>query len=115
MLSKNTLGKIVKKHCDVYVPEELEHAKTSWFGTPIVCDNKTQKDKLVAYFEQNRVQTRNYFAGNILFHPAYKHLDDYSKYPNSNKVFDKVFFIGATPHYTQDVFDYVDNILKNYE
>ena len=36
-------------------------------------------------------------------------------YPNSNKVFDRVFFIGAAPHYTQDVFDYVNNILKDYE
>ena len=80
-----------------------------------MCDNKEQKDKLVSYFESNRIETRNYFAGNILFHPGYKHLDNYENYPNSNKVFDKVFFIGAAPHYTQDVFDYVDGVLKKYD
>jgi len=115
MLSKKVLGEIIEKHCDVYVPKEVEHAESSWFGTPIVCDNKEQKDKLVAYFELNRIETRNYFAGNILFHPGYKHLDNYEDYPNSNKVFDKVFFIGAAPHYTQDVFDYVDKVLKQYD
>tara|TARA_Y100000361_G_scaffold112798_1_gene103087 strand:+ start:464 stop:1768 length:1305 start_codon:yes stop_codon:yes gene_type:complete len=115
MNSKNTLSDIIEKHCDVYVPRELKHAESSWFGTPIVCDNKEQKDKLVSYFESNRIETRNYFAGNILFHPGYKHLDNYENYPNSNKVFDKVFFIGAAPHYTQDVFDYVDGVLKQYD
>ena len=114
MHSKNILGDIIENRCDVHVPKELKYAETSWFGTPIVCKNKSQKDELVSYFEKNRVETRNYFAGNILFHPGYRHLDDYSKYPNSNKVFDKVFFIGAAPHYTQDVFDYIGGILKNY-
>ena len=115
MNSKNTLGRIIEKHCKVFVPKELEYAESSWIGTPIVCDNKEQKDKLVSYFESNRIETRNYFAGNILFHPGYKHLDNYENYPNSNKVFDKVFFIGAAPHYTQDVFDYVDGVLKKYD
>ena len=114
MNSKRVIGGLLKKYCNVYVPEEHTHAQSSWFGTPIVCKDKAEKDKLVSYLERNRIETRNYFAGNILFHPAYKHLDDYSKYPNSNTVFDKVFFIGAAPHYTQDVFDYIDSILKDY-
>ena len=106
------LGKILKKYCDVYIPEEIEYAETSWFGTPIVCNNKLEKDKLESYLEKNRVQTRNYFAGNILLHPAYSHLGDYSEYPNANKVLDRVFFIGASPYYNKSVFDYIDNKLK---
>jgi len=97
----------------IRIPDELEHAETSWFGVPIICKDKHQKAKLVNLLESNKIQTRNYFAGNILIHPAYKHLDDFKKYPNSNQVLDRVFFLGCPPHYTQDTFDYIDSVLKN--
>ncbi len=111
--SKNTLESIIMdKLEEVYVPQELPDAETSWFGTPIVCKDKEQKDKLVKYFEDIKMQTRNYFAGNILLHPGYKHLDDYKKYPESNKVLDKVFFIGAAPHYNDQIFKYISSKLE---
>jgi CDP-6-deoxy-D-xylo-4-hexulose-3-dehydrase len=91
---------------------ELENADTCWFGSPFICESKEQKDKLVSFLEENKIQTRNYFAGNILLHPAYKHLDDISKYPNSNIVLDKVFFLGASPHYSESVFEYIKSIFN---
>lgn len=32
-------------------------------------------------FSLDKIQTRNYFAGNILMHPAYQYLGDYKEYP----------------------------------
>ena len=112
--SKHRLESILEESSvGVGVPKELEHAETSWVGTPIVCRDKEQKDKLVSYFEEIKVQTRNYFAGNILLHPGYRDLDDYRKYPNSNEVLDKVFFIGASPHYNDEIFNYIEKKLRN--
>ena len=88
----------------------LYKADTCWFGTPFICETKAQKNKLVSFLEFNHIQTRNYFAGNILLHPGYKHLDDMSKYPNANTVLDRVFFIGASPHYNEEIFEYIENI-----
>jgi dTDP-4-amino-4,6-dideoxygalactose transaminase len=65
--------------------------------------------------ETNRIQTRNYFAGNILIHPAYKHLDNYINYPNSNKVLDKVFFIGCSPSINKDMINYVKDHLYQFQ
>ena len=114
--SKRVISELFKKYISgIYIPEELENADTSWFGTPIVCKNKKLKNKLVEYLESNKIQTRNYFAGNILLHPGYKHLDDFSKYPEANKVLDLVFFIGASPHYQQNVFDYIEDCLRRFE
>lgn len=90
--------------------KSLEKSDTCWFGTPFICDEKVIKDKLVSFLEENKIQTRNYFAGNILQHTAYKHLDNIEDYPNSNKVLDKVFFLGAAPHYDEKVFNYIDNV-----
>ena len=100
---------------NINIPKELEFAETSWFGTPIICKDKMLKNRLVEYLEKNKIQTRNYFAGNILLHPGYKHLDDFSKYPKANNVLDMVFFIGAAPHYQQNVFDYINECVKDFK
>jgi len=106
--AKFRLEEMFEKYCGVFVPKEDEQAETSWFGTPIVCSGKKEKDLLVSYLEMNKIQTRNYFAGNILLHPGYSNLGDWMDYPESNKVLDKVFFIGSAPHYTDEVFDYIE-------
>ena len=113
--SKQTLDLLFEK----YVPgvrtiKEMPKAHTSWFGTPFVCENKNLKRTLVQFLESNRIQTRNYFAGNILQHPAYKFLDDFKKYPNANHVLEEVFFIGAAPHYSDSTFAYVESVLKKW-
>lgn len=94
---------------------ELEKADTCWFGVPFICDTKELKVSLVRYLEENKIQTRNYFSGNILMHPGYSFLDDYSKYPEANQVLDKVFFLGSAPHYEEPVFEYLDQVVKNFQ
>jgi len=95
--------------------KSLEKADTNWFGTPFICEEPGLKHRLVAFLEENKIQTRNYFAGNILLHPGYKHLGNYHNYPEANKVLDKVFFIGAAPHYTEDIFEYIENVVKKFK
>ena len=97
------------------VPKILDKADPCWFGTPFICEEEGLKQKLVAYLEENKIQTRNYFAGNILLHPGYSFLDDFTKYPEANKVLDKVFFIGAAPHYTEEVFNYIEDVIKKFK
>lgn len=91
--------------------------KTGWvpFGTPIICQDKEQKYKLVQHLEKNGIQTRNYFAGNLLIHPGYKHLDNYLKYPEANKVLDLVFFVGCAPTISDKNIQYIESILQKYE
>lgn len=113
--SKQQLQAIIE-HCieDVYVPKALPKAETCWFGTPVVCPDKEFKQLLVTDLESNKIQTRNYFAGNILLQPAYSHLDNAAKYPNANVVLDRVFFIGAAPHYHEKVFEYIKECLRSF-
>lgn len=115
--SKNKISALFEKHLGnlISIPKELPEADTSWFGVPIICHKDGLKEKLVEYLETNRVQTRNYFAGNILQHPAYKHLDDQKKYPKANQVLSKVFFVGCSPSYFAEVFDYYDQILSEFK
>lgn len=111
--NKKRMEGIITKYVDgVSGVIQLDKSDTCWFGTPFICESKLLKDKLVSFLEKNKIQTRNYFAGNILLHPGYSHLDSLDKYPMANTVLDKVFFLGAAPHYDDKVFDYIENIFK---
>jgi len=115
---KNSKAKLDKIFTDnipgLRAIHSLDKASTNWFGTPFICDEPRLKHKLVQHLEENLIQTRNYFAGNILMHPGYKHLGDYKEFPEANKVLDKVFFIGAAPHYTEEVFNYIEEVVKKF-
>jgi CDP-6-deoxy-D-xylo-4-hexulose-3-dehydrase len=111
---------IIKNMIEQYVPgvrvaAKLPEADPSWFGVPIITDTAELKEKLQAFLEANKIQTRNYFAGNILLHPGYKHLDNAADYPNANLALSNVFFVGCPPHYGEKVFEYYRNVLKKWE
>ena len=106
------MSQIFSKIPGCRVVEEHEHAEASWFGCPIIYEGN--KHKLVNYLESKGVQTRNYFAGNVLRHPAYKGLDNPDNYPNSSRVLDDVFFIGTSPVITIPMIDYIQDIVDEY-
>jgi CDP-6-deoxy-D-xylo-4-hexulose-3-dehydrase len=115
-VSKSTIEKIFLDNIQgIRGVKVLEKSNVSWFGTPFICDNYDLKTRLVEYLEENKIQTRNYFAGNVLIHPGYMFLDDYKKYPEANKTLDKVFFVGASPHYNNNIFNYVENVIKKFK
>jgi len=111
-LNKGALHEIFMQIPGCRVVEEKDHAETSWFGCPIIYEDG--KHHLVKYLESKGVQTRNYFAGNILMHPAYKHLEPASNYPNASSVLDNVFFLGTSPVITVPMLDYIYEIIENY-
>jgi CDP-6-deoxy-D-xylo-4-hexulose-3-dehydrase len=114
--SKDTIESLFLKYIpNVRVPQTLDKAEPCWFGTPIICEEEGLKHRLVQHLEDNKIQTRNYFAGNILMHPGFSFLDDYKNYPEANKVLDKVFFVGAAPHYREPVFEYIEDVLKKFK
>jgi CDP-6-deoxy-D-xylo-4-hexulose-3-dehydrase len=115
-ISQNIISKIfIDNIPGLRIPDVLKKANPCWFGTPFICDTPGLKHKLVNFLEANKIQTRNYFAGNILMHPGYSFLEDYKNYPEANKVLNKVFFIGAAPHYTQEVFNYIESVIKSFK
>jgi CDP-6-deoxy-D-xylo-4-hexulose-3-dehydrase len=113
--AKSRIGASFSQALAVHVPGELEHAETSWFGVPVVCPDRGFKEALVAHLEASRIQTRSYFAGNILMHSGYADLGDWRKYPRASEVLDRVFFVGSAPHYTEPVFQYIEKVLGEFK
>jgi len=114
-LNKTLIQEHFEKIPGVRSVNELPKAEASWFGVPIICDSKDTKNKLTKHLELNKIQTRNYFAGNILMHPGYSHLDYYKNYPNACKVLDLVFFVGCSPTITDQMIEYIGTITSTFE
>ncbi len=112
--NKEQISKILQRIPGVRIVNELSEAETGWFGVPIVCESNELKSKLVKHLEKNKIQTRNYFAGNILMHPGYKHLDDFMLYPKANETLGKVFFLGCSPTITKEMIDYIDKVIGEF-
>jgi len=98
----------------VKFPKVYEHCEWVPFGVPVICKDKPQKRRLVDFLEKNGIQTRNYFAGNLLMHRGYKHLGNYLDYPESNKVLDLVFFVGCAPTISKENLQYIEEVLKTW-
>lgn len=113
-LNKDRIHLALSSIPGVRVIGELESAHTSWFGVPVVCESKLQKYNLVRFLESRKIQTRNYFAGNILQQPAYRSFGDYRNFPEASKVLEQVFFVGCSPTITSEMLDYIDEVVGDY-
>jgi CDP-6-deoxy-D-xylo-4-hexulose-3-dehydrase len=112
--NKFRMDEIFRKIPGCRVIHESTNAETSWFGAPIVCESDGLKRSLVKYLEENRIQTRNYFAGNLLMQPGYGHLGDWRDYPNASDVLGKVFFVGVSPTISDPMLDYVESVVNRF-
>lgn len=99
----------------VKYPQTLKESKWVPFATPLICETKEIKYKLVKYLESAGIQTRNYFAGNILLHKPFRKFGDYKEFPNANQVLEKVFFVGCAPTISEDNIKYIEEVLSKYE
>ena len=111
---KEIISKVIAQLKGVHVASSLPASDPCWFGIPIVCDTNEIRLSLITQLEANKIQTRPYFAGNLLRHPAYKHLANAADFPNADLALSRVFFIGCPPHYNEAVLDYICQVLKDW-
>jgi CDP-6-deoxy-D-xylo-4-hexulose-3-dehydrase len=86
-----------------------------WFGFPIICDSSAIRESLVAHLEANKIQTRPYFAGNLLRHGGFSGLADGASFTNADRALDTVFFLGCPPHYTTSVLNYIREVICRWQ
>ena len=94
--------------------EEIANSEVSWFGAPVVCESEDLKRELVSFLEGNRIQTRNYFAGNLLMQPGYTHLGDWRNFPNASRVLEQVFFVGVSPTINVQMLSWIEEVVTNF-
>lgn len=91
------------------LPEKCENSDPSWFGFLITCKEGVSRDKIVSHLENNKIQTRMLFAGNLTKHPCFDVIrNDKSAYricgslENTDYIMKNSFWIGVYPGMTDE-------------
>lgn len=102
------------------LPKALPKADPSWFAFLLTIKDDAPFDRftLAGFLEDNKIQTRPSFSGNILRQPAYRKF----QFPhrvvgtliNSDRIFERTFFIGIYPGLTDKHLDYVMSIFDKF-
>jgi CDP-6-deoxy-D-xylo-4-hexulose-3-dehydrase len=102
-----------------HVPRPQAKADVNWFAFPLTVKKEApfKRSDLCQYFESKKIQTRPYFAGNILMQPAYTHLVGDLKltdFPVANFVTTNTFFLGTSPVITEEQVAYIGEMLESF-
>lgn len=122
---KENYEKLLKGLSDL---EELQlveaqgNSVPSWFGFMMTLTEKANftRNNIVEYLESSNIQTRNLFAGNMLRHPMFIHLEeniDYrvvGKLPNTEKIMNDSFWIGVYPGMSDEKINYMIKKIRKF-
>lgn len=105
----------------LHLPEATDKADPCWFAFLMTVkeDAPFKRHKLVAHLESNRIQTRSYFAGNILAHPGYSEIaeeygDIQEAFPIASHVTLNSFFLGTFIGLTDEKLDYIQKVVDEF-
>lgn len=108
------LFKIYEKYEQFFhLPRAQVKSDVSWFAFPLTIrkDAPFNRNDIVDYLEENLIQTRPYFAGNIMLQPAYSHLmnpvESRDNFPVATFVMKNTFFHGCSPVITAEQIEYI--------
>ena len=103
-----------------HLPRATSKSDPSWFAFPLTIrkDAPFTRNDIVDYLEENLIQTRPYFAGNIMLQPAYSHLMDPQQakdnYPNATHAMTHTFFHGTSPVITPEQIEYIGKVVRGF-
>ena len=105
----------------LHLPKATDKADPCWFAYLMTVkeDAPFKRHQLVSHLESNRIQTRSYFAGNILAHPGYQELateygDIRETFPVASHVTLNSFFLGTFIGLTDEKLDYIQQIVDQF-
>jgi CDP-6-deoxy-D-xylo-4-hexulose-3-dehydrase len=117
----NALYKAFSKYEEFFHLHKAQpNSDPDWFAFPVTVRDGApfKRSDICQFFESKMIQTRPYFAGNIMLQPAYDGIMDTEQvikdFPVARKVTTDTFFLGTSPVITKEKTDYVEQILDQY-
>jgi CDP-4-dehydro-6-deoxyglucose reductase, E1 len=108
----NALYSFFKTKDNVILPQA--QFNPNWLAYPLLLkDTPFTRFELVDHFEQNGIQTRPIFSGNVLRHPAF-HIADPSGYPNADYVMRCGLLLGIHQGMGDNEVNYITTTYENF-
>ena len=105
------------------LPVAEANSNPSWFGFLLVVKEDTgfTRNELTGYLEQNKIQTRNLFAGNLTKHPCFDEMrqtgEGYrivGELKNTDFVMTNGFWIGVFPGMTKEMNQWMIKCIREF-
>lgn len=100
------------------LPAAAENADPSWFGFLISCRQAGDRDRIVQFLEEHKIQTRMLFAGNITRHPCFDQLRArgtgyriVGDLKVTDSIMENTFWIGVYPGMTEARIDHMAKMI----
>eukprot|EP00762_Andalucia_godoyi_P008044 ANDGO_03475.mRNA.1 Lipopolysaccharide biosynthesis protein RfbH len=93
--------------------------KPNWLAMPFIVGDGVRRRELLTWLEDHDIQTRVFFAGNILRHPAYRPLCekygyDVDTFPGSDRIMKDCFMVGCHHGLEIEDVDYVCDVIHKF-
>lgn len=108
------------KHYEKYfiLPKPMPKSDPSWFAYPLTIRKDAPFDRftITNFLEEQLIQTRPIFAGNILRQPGYRNIEcrKIGNLSNSDFTLTNTFFIGVYPAITDVQIGYITSTFKKF-
>ena len=100
------------------LPEATPGSDPSWFVFLLTVKNnsKFSRDNITGFLEENLIETRNLFCGNILRQPAFMNIKHrvIGNLKNTDYIMNNTFFIGVYPGMTDEKITYMIEKFQEY-
>jgi len=112
---------IFAKYSEYFIlPKATSLADPNWFAFALTIKDNAyfERKDIINHLENNKIQTRPYFAGNIMLQPAYSDVIDkkqvLEKYPVARKITTDTFFLGTSPVINEEQINYIEKIVDKF-
>ena len=100
------------------LPEATEGSDPAWFAFPATVRNNANftRTELTNYLNENLIETRNLFGGNLLRQPAYLNIKHRTigELKNTDRIMNDTFFLGTYPGIGIEQIEYTIDVIKNF-
>ena len=88
----------------------------SWVGFPLTVREGVERRDVIRWLDDHKIGTRLLFGGNLLRQPAYKDIPKrvIGTLSNTDIVMNRTFWIGVYPGITDEMVDYVVDVMHQF-